>query len=227
VWQRDEDRSALASDALRASLVPDPVGIGAQTIDAAQAKDARVLVFSVAGHDRFTTDDLDVRCYPALRDPEALCVQARATTWHAPPPDPKASPDQTAVAAAYGPLPYWMSLLGDSHDPRVVDVELALVTFARRMSALGFTPGVIEGVTEKTSTVDILGRSGDDAVVAVGLWPSAPYAHPYTSGRAWKLDGEPEVIPLVAGARVSLDVAEGSRFTPASRRTVVFRHAAR
>lgn len=220
-WVRDEERGEIAADALRASVVPDPTAVACQTIEAAQAKDARVFVFSSATHESFTSSEADFRCAPALGEPDALCVELRALTWHAPPPG-------VVCGAAYGSLPFWMSALAESHDAAAVDAELALVGFARKMSQRGFSPSVIEGVTERESSVEILGRSGDDAIVAVGLWPVAPYIHPYSDDAPWTFDDEPRVIPLAGGARVSLPVPKitnGATMPVEKRRTVVFRHA--
>ncbi len=214
-WTRDEDRGEIAADTLRASVVADPVTQPLEAIDARKTRDVRVLVFSIAGQDGWTTDDLDVRCSPALGAAESLCVQPRALDWHPPPPS-------AICGAALGPLPYWMSALTDAH---AIDAELALMAFARRMTARGFSPGVIEGITEKADSVDILGRSGDDAIIAVGLWPVAPFIHPYADeGSApWTLDGEPHVMHIAAGERVSLPVHSAAAIAPEKRRTVVFR----
>jgi hypothetical protein len=215
-WVRDEERGEIAADALRASVVPDPVVVGSQTIEAAQTKDVRVLVFSTATQESFTSSEADFRCAPALGEPDALCVQLRALTWRPPPPG-------VVCGAAYGALPFWMSALAESHEPAAVDAELALVGFSRRMSARGFSPGVIEGVTERADSVEILGRSGDDAIVAVGLRPIAPYIHPYSDEVPWTIDdAEPRIIPLAGGARVSLPV-KNAQVPVEKRRTVVFR----
>jgi hypothetical protein len=221
-WARDDERGELGRDTLAASVVPDPTVMAS----AADAKDARVLLFSGEG---FTTSDLDFRCAPGFGEPEALCVQQHGLVWRTPPPE-------AAVGAAFGPLPYWMGVLGDVRDPRVLDVELALLSVSRRLSALGFFPGIIEGVTEKTDSVEVLGRSGDDAIVAVGLWPAPPFAVPYTDGPLWTLDTPARVIPVSAGARISLPLpqgqgqGQGQGWKPpqaATRRTVVFRHASK
>jgi hypothetical protein len=217
-YVRDDERGAISADTLRASVVPDPTAVGAQTIEAAQAKDARVLVFSTPTAETFASTEADFRCSPSLELHDALCVQARALTWHEPPPG-------VAAAAAYGPLPYWMTVLAESQDPRAIDAELAMIGFARRMSARGFTPGVIEGVTERKDSVEILGRSGDDAVVAVGLWPEAPFIHPYGGARPWTLDGEPHVERLAGGVRVSFPLRTRSTIPLDRRRTVVFRRS--
>jgi hypothetical protein len=211
-WARDDERGELGRDTLAASVVPDPAVMGA-----ADAKDARVILFSGDG---FTTSDLDFRCAPGLGQPEALCVQQHGLVWRAPPPG-------AACGAAFGPLPYWMGVLTDVRDPHVLDVELSLLSLSRRLSALGFFPGIIEGVTEKADAVEVLGRSGDDAIVAVGLWPAPPYAVPYTDGPTWMLDdGLARIMPVSAGARISLPLPQGLKApTAATRRTVVFRHA--
>jgi len=216
-WVRDEERSELAADALRASLVPDPTSAGSQTIEAQQTKDARVLAFNTQTKETFSSSEADFRCAPALGEPDSVCVQLRALTWRAPPPG-------VVCGAAYGTLPFWMSALADAHDAAAVDAELALVGFARKMSQRGFSPSVIEGVTERDGAVEILGRSGDDAIVAVGLWPKEPYIHPWSDDAPWTLDdAEPRVIPLLGGARVSLPV-KNATVPVEKRRTVVFRH---
>jgi len=216
-WVRDDERGAIAADVLRASVVPDPTAIGSQTIAAAATKDARMLAFSSAVSDTFTSNEADFRCDPPLLAGDAVCVQARALTWHEPPPG-------VVCGAAYGPLPYWMSALADVHDAQVVDAELALVGFARRMSARGFAPTVIEGVTEREDSVEVLGRSGDDAIVAVGLWPAPPYVRPYGEP-TWTLEGEPTVVPLSGGVRVAFHFRDRGSVPLAARRTVVFRHS--
>ncbi len=236
-WVRDDERGAMAADTLRASVVPDPTAVGAQTIAAGATKDVRVLAFSVAGSaaggtarspdegaETFVSNEADFRCDPPLSAGDALCVQARALTWHEPPP--LGGAPNVACGAAYGALPYWMSALADVRDPRgLLEAELALIDFARRMTQRGFAPGVIEGVTERDDAVEILGRSGDDAVVAVGLWPAPPFVHPYTDGAPWTLDGEPRVIPLAGGVRVTLKLPERAPVPLDARRTVVFRHS--
>ncbi|HEY1954747.1 MAG TPA: hypothetical protein VGH28_04030 [Polyangiaceae bacterium] len=214
-WLRDDEHGALAADVLRASVVPDPTAVGSQTI--AASKDVRVLAFSSAVDDTFSSTEADFRCDPPLLAHDAVCVQARPLTWHEP-------PGGVVCGAAYGPLPYWMSVLADVRDASVVDAELALVGFARRMSARGFSPTIIEGVTEHEDSVEILGRSGDDAVVAVGVWPTAPYVHPY-GDPPWALDGEPTVVRLAGGVRVTLRLRDRAAVPLASRRTVVFRHS--
>ncbi len=222
-WTREDERSALAIDTLRASVVPDPTSAGCESIDPARTKTARVLLFASDGP-TFSTTDLDVRCAPSLGAPESLCVQARALAWRAPPP--KSASEAGTCAVAYGPLPYWMSAVSEIRDAsaELLDEELALIAFARKLTARGFVPGILEGITEKSDSVEILGRSGDDAIVAVGLWPLAPFVHPYTDGAAWTLDTEPRVIAVKGGERVTLHVPNGN--VPIDkRRTVVFRHS--
>ncbi|MGH7285306.1 MAG: hypothetical protein ACRELY_27600, partial [Polyangiaceae bacterium] len=74
----------------------------------------------------------------------------------------------------------------------------------------------------------VLGRAGEDSIVAVGAAPQAPWLVPYTDGAAWSIDGEPRVIPLAPGVRITLKPSVGSAgFNGGleSRRTIVFRHA--
>jgi hypothetical protein len=199
--------------------VPDPVAFGADTIDATQTKDARVLLFSIAsGTQSWASNDVDFRCDPPLSERTALCVQPRALTWRSPPP-------AVVAGGAYGPLPFWMSALLDVRDARVIDVELELLRFSRALSSRGFSPSIIEGVTEKNESVEILGRSGEDAIVAVGLAAAPPYAQPYSDAAPWTFDGEPRVIPLLGGARVTIAVHTFGNIAQGKRRTAVFRHS--
>jgi len=224
VWLRDDERGALAADALRASVVPDPASVNGMAIEGPQAEAARVVAFSVGGTGSFVPDAMGAaafECAPPLSDhtPDTVCVQTRGQSWRPP-------PVEVASGAAFGPLPFWMSAIQSVTDPARTGVELALVRLARRLTARGFEPTIIEGITEKATNVDILGRSGEDAIVAVGLWPAPPYAHPYSDGPAWSLADEPRVVPLKGGERVRLPVtAKGMPVPLEQRRTVVFRHA--
>ena len=223
VWLRDEDRGALAADALRASVVPEPAAVANQAVDGPKADAARVVAFSVGGTGSFVPDSSGAaafECEPPLSDhtPDTICVQTRGQSWRPP-------PIEVPSGAAFGPLPFWMSALSEVKDPARARVELALVGLARRLAARGFEPTIIEGVDEKPASVEILGRSGEDAIVAVGLWPAAPYARPYTDGPAWSLSGEPRVVPLRGGERVTLPLGGAVPVPIDQRRTVVFRHA--
>lgn len=223
VWAPPKDHAAMAAEALRASLVPDVVESADGAILKSASPDARVVSLSTAAAPSFEPDsasDAFFLCAPPLgaATRENLCVQTAAQTWHPP-------PARVAAGAAYGPLPYWMSAWSKSRDPAVVKLTLALVGLARRLAALGFDPTIIEGVTEEPAGVSVIGRSGDDSIVAVGVWPAPPWSATY-GDPPWSLDGEPRVVPLAGGQRVRLPAHARTAAPLGARRTVVFRHAA-
>jgi hypothetical protein len=204
-------------------LVPDPKSVASGALLAAQAPDARVVALSVKGGRMYVPDgdaDAAFHCEPTMR-PEAsetICIQTKVQSWHLPSPD-------TVGAIAYGPLPFWMSGHGSVKSAEVLAPQLDLLSLARRLSARGFEPTIIEGITEKANGVEILGRSSEDAVVAVGVWPAPPWVYAYTDGPPWNLEDEPHVVPLRGGDKVLLEAKTPPGVAPAQRRTVVFRHA--
>ena len=223
LWVRDDEHGFFAEETLRASLVPDAKHIASAALLAVQAPDARVVALSVKGGHMYVADgdaDAAFRCAPTLRaeSPETLCVQTKVQSWHLPTPD-------TVGAIAYGPLPFWMSGHQSVKSAEVLPPQLDLLSLARRLSARGFEPTIIEGITEKANGVEILGRSSEDAIVAVGVWPSPPWVYAYTDGPAWNLEDEPHVVPLRGGDKVLLSATPMPTIAPAQRRTVVFRHA--
>lgn len=231
----DADLGPIARDCLKASVVPDPaVATGSLTRD--QTSAARVLAFlgrpggtaakgtavvelgSGPTYDPELKPGVSVACTPSVTDAlEGLCVVSGPLGWR-----PHAA--LSASGAAFGPLPYWMGALEPFHTQDVVALELSLVMLARRLTSRGFDPTLIEGVSEKPRGVEVLGRSGEDAIVAVGLWPAPPYVVPYTDGAPWTLDSEPNVISLAGGARVTLSAPMTPTASEKARRTVVFRH---
>lgn len=221
VWAPPKDHAALAAEALRASLVPDVVLSEDGSILKSASADARVVSLSTSGAPSFEPDsasDAFFLCAPPLgaATRQNLCVQTAAQGWHPP-------PAHVAAGAAYGPLPYWLSAWSKSRDPVVVHFTLALIALARRLESLGFEPTIIEGVTEEPTGASVIGRGGDDAIVAVGVWPAPPWAAPY-GDPPWTVDGEPRVVPLAGGQRVRLPAHVRTAAPLGARRTVVFRH---
>ena len=102
-----------------------------------------------------------------------------------------------------------------------------LLALARRLVREGFEPTVLEGVTELRDGVRVVGRAGEDAVVAIGLGPKPPWVFPYTDGVPWDLGDAPRVVAAAAGAAVKLTSSPPPDAPLEKRRTVVFRHAAR
>ncbi|MDB4997030.1 MAG: hypothetical protein JWM74_4462, partial [Myxococcaceae bacterium] len=91
------------------------------------------------------------------------------------------------------------------------------------LTRAGFDPTVLEAVTELPSGVDVAGRAGEDAIVAIALEPQAPWAIPCTNGPAWSLGGDPLVIELPAGKHAALTHTKPVASSKEARRTVVFR----
>jgi hypothetical protein len=211
IWVRPDDLAAAAAEALVAS------GAG----DTGQAGDDRVISIALLEGGLFLPDPgrevLSV-CVPEATAPVGprMCVQASAHPW-------SARGAKQNVGAAEAPLPFWMLVYADVADPAAMRQELVLLRLARRLFAQHFVPTTLAGVTETATGAAVLGRAGEDAVVAVGLAPQPPWAVPYTDGPAWTLDGGPRIVPLEPGAKVVLE-AKGTALPPVDkRRTVVFR----
>jgi hypothetical protein len=227
---RDDDRAALAEETLRASVVPEPKSAFGAPLLAQSAPDARVVLVSSKDGSMYLAEGpsgATFQCSPPLSvvADDRLCVETAPHSWHLPWPD-------AVGALAWGPLPYWMSAFHELPAGSRADAlgpELALLTLARRLAARGFDPTIVEGVTERERGVDVLGRSGEDAVVVVGTWPAPPFVGTYGAPGEdpWPIDGEPRVVPLRGGERLALTTKNAPSAPLAARRTVVFRHAAK
>jgi hypothetical protein len=221
-WVAAEDRPALASEALRAVLAVDVRAVGQGPVDMGASE--RIAVFGTDGPSPYVADSSSTAfflCSPELAPGvrQAWCVQNAPQTWH------PASAD-AAGGAAVAALPSWMAAWSSVKDGEIVRHELAMLDLALRLATEGFEPAVIEGVTElDPQGVEILGRSGEDAVVAVGLWPAPPYVAPYTDDAPWTLSDAPRVVALEGGKRVRLRSATAPTVPSGARRTVVFRRS--
>lgn len=233
IWAPKNDHAALAAETLHACLVPDATLVADGPIQASATKLARVVSLSVGvpavadprGDRNYEPDvggDVFFVCSPPLAAGvrNTLCVQNGPQTWHPPGTD-------TPSGAAYGSLPAWMNAWSKvPRDPDLTRIELDLLELGIRLSSLGYEATIIEGVTEDETGVTILGRSGEDGIVAIGIWPAPPWFEPY-GDPAWTIDGEPTVTPLAGGTKLRL-TQKGKTTAPVKeRRTVVFRHAAR
>jgi hypothetical protein len=110
-------------------------------------------------------------------------------------------------------------------------VAADLVTFSRRMRRLGFEPTAMEAMTEMPNGVDVLGRANEDAVVALGLAPEAPWIFPYADDakHAWNITtGEPRVVPVKVLEKVKLVTTTKEKLpSKDTRRSVVYRRQAK
>jgi hypothetical protein len=191
------------------------------------AADGRILAVSLAAGTKLASDPPSVAfaCDPPLAEStdvhESICALAGpASWWHR---------GEGLVGAARSALPVWLSPL-ESH--REVDAMARipeLLALARRLGRERFEPTLLEGVAELPDGVRVVGRAGEDAIVAVGLDSAPPWTVPYFApdpgAPPWDLGDEPRVLPLAPGQTVKL-VSYAERKTPIEkRRTVVFRRA--
>jgi hypothetical protein len=168
-------------------------------------------------------DDLDrYSCAPWLdTNPRtALCVQSSPLSWHA-----TTSPGH-AVGVAEAPLPFWMDIMTHVEDARGLAVELQLLTLSRRLAMQRYEPTARVGVLEEPDGIEIVGRAGDDRIIAIGLLSAAPWVLPYTDGPSWSLVDDPHDVPIAAGEHLHLTTHLWVKAPPEVRRTVVFRHRA-
>jgi hypothetical protein len=222
-WLHVEDQGWEATAILRASTITD-VTTG-QVPSETAAPDPRVaaIVASPTSSVTWQPPLAPVACDPLLdtsdRSGESVCVPAvAAMLW---------KKGDGPAAAARGALPLWTSTLSQRHEPDAAALLPQLLSLARRLTREGFEPTAFEGVTELRNGVRIVGRAGEDAVVAIGLAPSPPWVFPYSDGPPWDLGDAPRAVALQPGASVTL--TSPVRFTdaPDRRRTVVFRRSAR
>src|SRR5207244_2824359 len=112
-------------------------------------------------------------------------------------------------------------------DPVALKAGITLTSLARRLKHEGFEPTTIEALTELANGVDVLGRTGEDAIVAVGVMAAPPYVVPYAeNSAAWSLESEP---PLLVRVRFSSGFITRSGGSDSSdkRRSVIFRRQKR
>jgi hypothetical protein len=222
-WLRVEDQSWDATAILRASGIAD-VTAGPVPEEPGRL-DVRVAAIVAAPSAAVTWEPslAAVACDPPLESGgatrESVCVPTIASTlWRK---------GEAPGSAARGALPLWMSTLAQHHEHEVAVLLPDLLALARRLTREGFEPTTFEGVTELRDGVRIVGRAGEDAVVAVGLVPSAPWVLPYSDRVPWDLGDAPRVIALQPGAAVILTSPVRTSAPLDKRRTVVFRRSAR
>jgi len=222
-WLPATDQGWEATSILRASSVTDvTTGTVATTPGAADARVAAIVAPPGAAV-TWEPSLAAVACDPPLgtgeRTSESVCVPTSASTlWQR---------GDAAAFAARGATPIWMSTLAQRHEPDAVALLPELLALARRLAREGFEPTTFEGVTELRDGVRVVGRAGEDAVVAVGLAPNPPWVQPYSDGAPWDLGDAPRVIPLQPGTAVTLGAAAQASTPIDKRRTVVFRHSIR
>jgi hypothetical protein len=224
-WIDPDDLAWDAASLLRAStsLEATPYSLPTEPGTA----DGRILAVSLAAGTKLASDPPSVpfACDPPLAESAgahgSICALAGpASWWHR---------GEGEVGAARSALPVWLSTLESRREVDAMARIPEMLALARRLGRERFEATLLEGVTELPDGVRVIGRAGEDAIVAVGLDPAPPWTSPYFApgpGVApWDLGDEPRVLPLAPGQTVKL-VSYTERRTPIEkRRTVVFRRA--
>ena len=222
-WLPQEDGAWDAADILRASALD---GVASGPVAAAPgSKDVRLAAFVYSPPARVAWDPPteSSSCQPALGGTssieQSVCAfAAPVSVWR---------PGDGSVAFARASVPVWLSSLGARSEPDAVARMPELLALARQLTREGFEPTVLEGVTELRDGVRVVGRAGEDAVVAVGLAPKPPWVFPYTDSIPWDLGDSPRVLSLQPGTAVTLKSSPAPDVPLDRRRTVVFRRAIR
>ena len=218
-WLRPGDGPWEASAILHASKLDASAGSAVSAEPGTADPRVTALVYSAATRLKWAPDSTAVVCDPPLAASsafaESVCNAISPVAWWR---------DGDAPAyAAHAALPFWLSTLDGHHEPDAMARIPELLALARTLARRGFEPTVLEGVTELPTGVRVVGRAGEDAVVAVGLAPRPPWALPYTDGDAWELGEPPRVVELQPGSSVTLTSSPPPSTTVDKRRTVVFR----
>jgi hypothetical protein len=212
-WVDDADLGWSASASLRAEgIAPIDIKISGDAIAR-----SRAVVSAVSGLTPEARDRAMFACAPAAGSDSAgsVCVEAVPLPWR--------SAGRVAQGGiAQGALPFWMRVYETVAGNDVLKSQLELLALARRLAAEGFEP-TIDGVTETEGGVDVVGRSGDASIVAVGLLGEPPWVLPYTNDDGWTIDGEPRFVAVTPGTHVRLATFPASHVPLAKRATVVFR----
>lgn len=225
-WVAAEDLAWDATQALRGSAISEAtVAITGTQIESTGGGDPRLVAISMLQGGSLVADrrgDIAYFCHPKL-DSGALaatCAQLGPQIW-------RQTGALGSVGVAQAPLPFWLTVFAEVKDPDLARSLVALLILARRLQGDGFEPTTLAGVVEEQSGVSVTGRGGDDAVVAVGLGPKAPWVFPYSDGTEWQLAGEPRIVDLKPGERVVLSSVQPPTVPKEQRRTVVFRRGGR
>ncbi len=211
-----------AKQTLLASQIPEATVATSEAPDVPADKDARVVALSFETPNALIPEmapETYSYCEPPLDAAmrEAVCVFSGAQRWRT-----EAGPPRVG-GLARAALPFWLFTMQSVNDPKALQRITQLFTLARRLGREGFLPTTLEALTELSNGVEVLGRTGEDAVVAVGVAPSDPWVYPLTDGPAWALGGAPRVVAVRPLETVRLTAKIASLPPKPSRRTVVFR----
>jgi hypothetical protein len=218
------DRAWDAKQLLLASAIPEAIITTSSAPDVPRDAEARVAAVSLDTPSALTFEiapDVHASCAPLLdaKTHESLCVFSGVQKWRSP-----GGGNEAAVGGlARSKLPFWLYTMQAVKDPAALEGITKLFTLARLLSRQGFAPTTLEALVEQPNGVQVLGRTGEDAVVAVGVGPSDPWVYPLTHGAGWDLDGPPQIAMVKPLETVTL-ITLLKKLPPInSRRTVVFR----
>ncbi|HEY8073674.1 MAG TPA: hypothetical protein VIF62_06190 [Labilithrix sp.] len=222
------DHGWNARQLLLAMAVPESLIKTSALPDIAKDPEARMAALSFGTPNAIAPEsaaDTFSYCEPPIVDTtrETVCLFSGEPTL-------RPSSAEAVGAAASAKLPFWLFGLQGANDPVALRQAALLAALARRLKHENFEPTTIEAMTELPNGVEILGRVGEDAVVAASVMPGEPWIVPLTDGPAWPLDGVPRVVPIQPLHKITLTMAledwKIRKLPPKDkRRTVVFRRA--
>jgi hypothetical protein len=222
------DRPWDATLILAASQIPEATITTGAAPDVPADKESRIAALSFETPNALTPEtpaETFSYCEPPLDAAmrQATCVFSGPQRWRT------EAGAESVGGIARARFPFWLFAMQHVSDPRGLQGITQLLALARRLGRDGFVPTTLEALTELPTGVEVLGRTGEDAVVAVGVAPSAPWVYPLTDGPAWALDDAPRIVTVHPLEKVTLSASIKARDLPpkASRRTVVFRRQKR
>jgi hypothetical protein len=226
-WISDADLAWDAACLLRASSrAGAQAGVAAATLPAEPgAHDARLVALTLAPGARVAWEPGDeaAACDPPLGAAtvlrESVCMHGAAVSWW--------RQGDGMAGVARSSLPFWLAPIEPWREPAAIALVPKLLALARQLGREGFTPSLLEGVTELADGVRVVGRANEDAVVAIGLGQTSPWVFPFTNERAWSLGEAPGLVPLEPGESIKLTASPLPTAPLERRRTVVFRREVR
>jgi len=220
------DRAWDAKQVLLASQIPEANITTASAPEVPVETEPRVAALSFETPNALTPEtgaDIYSYCNPPLdaKVRAATCVFSGPQKW-------RTDAGAEAIGGiARAKLPFWLFAMQSASDPVALQGMTQLFTLARRLTRDGFTPTTLEALTELPTGVEVLGRMGEDAVVAVGVIPTPPYVYTLSDGSPWTLDAAPRIVPVKPLEKIMLTSTMKTLPPKPARHTVVFRRTKR
>lgn len=216
------DRAWDAKQVLLASQIPEANITTASAPEIPVETEPRVAALSFETPNAIipeTGADIYSYCNPPLdaNVRAATCVFSGPQKWRT---DTGA---ETVAGIARAKLPFWLFAMQSVSDPVALKGMTQLFALARRLTRDRFTPTTLEALTELPTGLEVLGRMGEDAIVAVGVLPTEPYVYTLSEDGAWTLDGEPRIVPVKPLEKIVLTSTLKKLPPKNARHTVVFR----